>query len=96
MQCGRKTDAFKIWFMLKVRGEDYISRVVENAFDKASLLASEIRNRDGFKLVLEPSCTNVCFIYIPPSLRNQTEDDEWKGKIDQVRVNITGKEITMA
>ena len=85
MQCGRKSDAFKIWFMLKVRGEDYVTRLVENAFDKATLMASMIKGRDGFRLVLEPSCTNVCFVYIPPSLRNQTEDDEWKEKLDQVR-----------
>ena len=85
VQCGRKSDAFKIWFMLKVRGEDYVTRLVENAFDKATLMASMIKGRDGFRLVLEPSCTNVCFVYIPPSLRNQTEDDEWKEKLDQVR-----------
>jgi sulfinoalanine decarboxylase/aspartate 1-decarboxylase len=23
VQCGRKTDAFKLWFMLKARGEKY-------------------------------------------------------------------------
>ena len=23
VQCGRKTDAFKLWFMLKARGEDH-------------------------------------------------------------------------
>ena len=68
--------------------EDYITRVVENAFDMASLMSTVIKNRDGFRLVLEPSCTNVCFMYIPPSLRNQKEDDEWKEKIDQVRTNI--------
>ena len=74
--------------MLKVRGEDYISRVVDNAFDKANLMVTMINKRDGFRMVLEPSCTNVCFMYIPPSLRNQSEDDEWKGKADRVSSNF--------
>ena len=70
--------------MLKVRGEDYISKAVDNAFDKANLMVSMIKKRDGFRMVLEPSCTNVCFMYIPPSLRDQTEDDEWRAKADRV------------
>ena len=32
VQCGRKTDAFQIWFMLKTRGEQYFCEAVENAF----------------------------------------------------------------
>ena len=72
--------------MLKVRGEDYISRIVDNAFEKAKLMVTMINNRDGFKMVLEPSCTNVCFIYVPPSLRNKTEDNEWKEKVNQVSI----------
>lgn len=48
VQCGRKVDAFKLWFMLKVvyrlgfctnnsfhvqaRGEDYMEEIVDNAF----------------------------------------------------------------
>ena len=50
--------------MLKVRGEDYISRVVDNAFDMANKMETMIKRRDGFRMVLEQSCTNVCFVYI--------------------------------
>lgn len=32
VQCGRKVDAFQVWFMMKVRGEKYFSDAVENAF----------------------------------------------------------------
>ena len=90
VQCGRKTDAFKIWFMLKVRGEDFISRRVDNAFEQAKLMETMIKKREGFRMVLEQSCTNVCFQYIPPSLRNQEEDKEWEIKIDKVnfRINV--------
>ena len=71
--------------MLKVRGEDFISKRVDNVFDQAKLMAKVINERDGFRMVLEQSCTNVCFQYIPPSLRNQTEDEEWETKIDKVK-----------
>lgn len=32
VQCGRKVDAFQVWFMLKTRGEKYFAEAVENAF----------------------------------------------------------------
>ena len=88
VQCGRKSDAFKIWFMLKVRGEDYISRVVDNAFDMANKMEAMIKRRDGFRMVLEQSCTNVCFVYIPPSLRNMPESDEWIKRLDKVCISL--------
>jgi len=91
VQCGRKTDAFKIWFMLKVRGEDFISKRVDNAFEQAKLMETMIKKREGFRMVLEQSCTNVCFQYIPPSLRNQEEDKEWETKIDKVAPKIKEK-----
>ena len=31
VQCGRKSDAFKIWLMMKVRGEKWWSDTVMNA-----------------------------------------------------------------
>merc|ERR1712156_1389304 len=70
VQCGRKVDAFQVWFMLKVRGENYFAEAVQNAFDQAEYLAASIRNRPGFELVVDPiSCTNVCFHYIPLRMR---------------------------
>ena len=93
VQCGRKSDAFKIWFMLKVRGEDYISRVVDNAFDMANKMETLIKRRDGFRMVLEQSCTNVCFVYIPPSLRNMPEGEEWMKRLDKVCISLLQLEL---
>ncbi len=31
VQCGRKTDAFKLWFMLKARGEAYFEGNLVNS-----------------------------------------------------------------
>ena len=83
VQCGRKVDAFQVWFMLKVRGENYFAEAVQNAFDQAEYLAASIRNRPGFELVVDPiSCTNVCFHYIPLRMRSIQQQDRndafWK------------------
>merc|ERR1739838_793095 len=70
IQCGRKTDAFQIWFMLKTRGERYFCEAVENAFDQADYLEGQVKEREGFELVLDPhSCTNVCFRYVPKKMQ---------------------------
>ena len=79
--------------MLKVRGEDYISRVVDNAFDMANNMETMIKRRDGFRMVLEQSCTNVCFVYIPPSLRNMPEDEEWMKRLDKVCISLLQLEL---
>merc|ERR1712088_743070 len=70
VQCGRKVDGFKFWFMLKARGEKYMEEIVDNAFDMADYLTHLVSTRPGFRLVpeyRERKCTNVGFWYIPPS-----------------------------
>ena len=45
MQCGRKVDAFKFWFMLKARGEKYMEDMVDNTFDMADCLTQLVKSR---------------------------------------------------
>lgn len=68
VQCGRKVDAFKFWFMLKARGEDYMEEIVDNTFAMTDYLEELVRGHPGFRLVPEYStrqCTNLGFWYIP-------------------------------
>lgn len=45
--------------------------------------------REGFRLVQEePECTNVCFWYVPPSMRGQPETPEWWARLSKVRENM--------
>jgi len=45
----------------------------------------KIQTQPGFRLVLDEfECTNVCFWFIPPSLRGQKEDEKWWNKIHNV------------
>ena len=45
VQCGRKVDGFKFWFMLKARGEKYMEEIVDNAFDMADYLTHLVSTR---------------------------------------------------
>ncbi|XP_013398337.1 cysteine sulfinic acid decarboxylase [Lingula anatina] len=53
------------------------------------LFIKKLKQREGFRLVLEnPQCTNVSFWYIPPSMRGQTEDEEWWKRLGQVAPKV--------
>lgn len=74
IQCGRRADVLKFWFMWRAKGsvglEQHIDRVFENAEHFVQLLRRR-RTTGDFELVLErPECTNVCFWYVPPSLQS--------------------------
>ncbi len=96
MQCGRKTEGFKAWFMLKARGEDYLERLVDNTFAAAEYLIERIGATDGFRMAFDgfgfdggAHCTNVCFEYVPPSLRGKNEEDEeWKERLAAVAPKV--------
>lgn len=52
-----------------------------------SYLNEQLGVRPGFRRVIEkPQCTNTCFWYIPPSLRDQPETPEWWEKLSKVHI----------
>lgn len=70
IQCGRKPDSLKIWMMWKRLGDEGMAHRVDHAFALAAHAVERIRAADsGFVLAYEPSCTNVCFWYVPRRLR---------------------------
>ncbi|XP_069672798.1 acidic amino acid decarboxylase GADL1-like [Periplaneta americana] len=89
VQCGRKVDAFKLWLMWKARGDDGFEALINNAMDASKYFKERIQTRPGFRLVQEEfECTNICFWFIPPSLRDQEENEEWWDKIHAVAPKI--------
>ncbi|XP_047453689.1 acidic amino acid decarboxylase GADL1-like [Mugil cephalus] len=84
VQCSRKPDAFKFWLMWKALGTTELERRVDRALAMAKYLAQELKKREGFQLVMEPEYANVCFWYIPPSLRNLPEGPELRKNLDKV------------
>ncbi|XP_059195367.1 acidic amino acid decarboxylase GADL1-like [Centropristis striata] len=79
IQCSRKPDAFKFWLMWKALGTRELEQRVDRALAMARYLAQEVKKREGFTLLMEPEYANVCFWYIPPSLKNLPDGPElWK------------------
>ncbi|CAH1241293.1 GAD1 [Branchiostoma lanceolatum] len=89
IQCGRKVDVFKLWLMWKAKGNQGYHQDMDAIFDKTRYLVEKVKAREGFKLVLdEPECSNVCFWYIPPSLRGKEDEADYKDKLHQVAPKI--------
>ncbi|KAG8010350.1 Acidic amino acid decarboxylase GADL1, partial [Nibea albiflora] len=84
IQCSRKPDVFKFWLMWKALGTGELEKRVDRALAMARYLAQEIKRREGFRLLMEPEYANVCFWYIPPSLRNLPDGPELWNKLHTV------------
>ncbi|XP_065053236.1 acidic amino acid decarboxylase GADL1-like [Rhopilema esculentum] len=87
-QCGRPNDAFKLWLMWKAKGTRGFEAHIDRAFDNSRYLAEQIKRRDGFELLIEPQCTNVCFRYIPPSLTNMPDGPEKMQRLHKIPPEI--------
>ncbi|CAJ0939663.1 unnamed protein product [Ranitomeya imitator] len=87
IQCGRRVDCLKLWLMWKALGSKGLEGRVDGVLDQTRYLAEEMKKREGFRLVMEPEFVNLCFWYVPPSLRNQENSlDFWTrlGKVAPV------------
>ncbi|XP_064095455.1 acidic amino acid decarboxylase GADL1-like [Macrobrachium nipponense] len=94
-QCGRKVDAFKFYMFLTTHGLNELERRVDAAFSASLYLNKKLKSREGFRPVLEePQCTNVCFWYIPPRLRKETESPEWWEKIAKIAPQLKERMVT--
>ncbi|KAB0364211.1 hypothetical protein FD754_008367, partial [Muntiacus muntjak] len=84
IQCSRRPDAFKFWMAWKALGTLGLEERVNRALALSRYLVEEIKKREGFKLLLEPEYANICFWYIPPSLRQMEEGPEFWAKLHLV------------
>lgn len=62
--------------MWRAKGTKGFEKHVDKVFETAEYFTMLVKNREGFELLLEPECTNVCFYYIPSKLRDMPRDDE--------------------
>ncbi|XP_066588147.1 cysteine sulfinic acid decarboxylase isoform X2 [Prorops nasuta] len=83
IQCGRRADVLKLFIMWKAKGLKGFEAHVNRVFQLSQYFADRIRNRAGWKLILEPECTNVCFWYVPPSKR-QLKDKELSKALHEI------------
>eukprot|EP00123_Amoebidium_parasiticum_P013870 comp22199_c0_seq1/m.32640 comp22199_c0_seq1/g.32640 ORF comp22199_c0_seq1/g.32640 comp22199_c0_seq1/m.32640 type:complete len:253 (-) comp22199_c0_seq1:364-1122(-) len=88
IQCGRRVDVFKLWLAWKARGREGYEAHVDRAFSNTKYLRDQVVAREGFELVAEPQCTNVCFWYIPPSMRDMPQGPEYDARLHRVAAAI--------
>ncbi|XP_017860153.1 PREDICTED: cysteine sulfinic acid decarboxylase [Drosophila arizonae] len=89
IQCGRRADVFKFWFMWKAKGTKGFEAHVEQVFEMSEYFTNKLRERPGFELVLDkPECTNITFWYVPPSLRQMERNQEFYDKLHKVAPKI--------
>uniref|UniRef100_A0A8C3DHZ1 Cysteine sulfinic acid decarboxylase n=1 Tax=Corvus moneduloides TaxID=1196302 RepID=A0A8C3DHZ1_CORMO len=92
-QCGRRADGLKLWILWKAVGSRGLGRRVERAFAATRYLLEQVKRREGFQLVMEPEFLNLCFWFIPPSLRGQESSPEFWDKLGKVAPAIKEKMI---
>nr|QBK87793.1 MAG: pyridoxal-dependent decarboxylase domain protein [Marseillevirus LCMAC202] len=61
LQCGRRADAFKLWFAWKLYGLNYYRQIVETNITNRDYLVQKIHEHPYLNLVHEPMYLNVCF-----------------------------------
>ncbi|XP_068459729.1 glutamate decarboxylase 1 isoform X2 [Clinocottus analis] len=93
IQCGRHVDVFKFWLMWKAKGSEGFGSQVNKCLENAEYLYDELQRRTDFELVLKnkPEHSNVCFWYIPPSLRGLTPGPDRDARLHQVAPRIKGR-----
>ncbi|KAM6919158.1 glutamate decarboxylase 1 [Xenentodon cancila] len=72
IQCGRHVDIFKLWLMWKAKGSEGFGSQVNKCLENSEYLYNQLQRRTGFQLVFrhKPEHSNVCFWFVPPSLRS--------------------------
>ncbi|KAK3574678.1 hypothetical protein QTP86_012451 [Hemibagrus guttatus] len=90
IQCGRHVDIFKFWLMWKAKGTVGFEQHVDRCLELSEYLYNKIKNREGYQMVFqgEPQHTNVCFWYIPPSMRNMPDGEERRERLHKVAPKI--------
>uniref|UniRef100_A0A670ZUE2 Glutamate decarboxylase 1 n=1 Tax=Pseudonaja textilis TaxID=8673 RepID=A0A670ZUE2_PSETE len=95
IQCGRHVDVFKLWLMWRAKGTGGFEILINKFLELAEYLYKELKTRNNYELVFdaEPEFSNVCFWYIPPSLRHIPKGPERDKRLHQVAPKIKARII---
>ncbi|XP_037131510.1 glutamate decarboxylase 1 isoform X3 [Syngnathus acus] len=93
IQCGRHVDVFKLWLVWKAKGTEGFGAQVNKCLGYAKYLYDLLQRRKDFELVFKtkPEHSNVCFWYIPPSLRSMPQGSDRDKRLHQVAPQIKGR-----
>ncbi|KAM8966981.1 glutamate decarboxylase 1-like [Pelodytes ibericus] len=95
IQCGRHVDIFKLWLMWKAKGTSGFEIQINKCLELALYIYKTLKTRENFKLVFddEPEHSNVCFWYIPPSLKRIQRDQQWNAKLHKIAPMIKAQMV---
>ncbi|XP_072389098.1 cysteine sulfinic acid decarboxylase-like [Diabrotica undecimpunctata] len=88
LQCGRKCDVFKFWFMWKAKGSSGFANHIDTLMDIAEYFEEQVNNRSEFLLVSKRQYMNVCFWYLPRYLRGKSNIFENIAQLQKVAPQI--------
>ncbi|XP_061592066.1 cysteine sulfinic acid decarboxylase [Cololabis saira] len=88
VQCSRKVDCLKLWLMWKAIGSAGFEERIDKAFIHVRYLVEQMKKRDGFQLLNMPEFVNVCFWFIPPSLRGKEKTADYQERLAKVAPTI--------
>uniref|UniRef100_A0AAR2J940 Glutamate decarboxylase 1a n=1 Tax=Pygocentrus nattereri TaxID=42514 RepID=A0AAR2J940_PYGNA len=93
IQCGRHVDIFKLWLMWKAKGSEGFESQVNHCLENAEYLYYKLKSRKDFQLVFQsqPEHSNVCFWYLPTSVRNMPPGPERDRELHMVAPKIKAK-----
>jgi glutamate decarboxylase len=75
IQCGRHNDIYKLWFQWRARGDSGFEKRMERLMELAKYCVKQLKaQKEKFYLLMDPEFVNVCFWYIPKSLRDVPHD----------------------
>lgn len=72
--CGRRTDAVKLWALLKYYGAHGIGRQVDDKVRTLEIWADKLRRHPSFLLACEPWPFNVNFWFLPRRIRRRLRE----------------------
>ncbi|KAK5923704.1 hypothetical protein CgunFtcFv8_000649 [Champsocephalus gunnari] len=93
VQCSRKVDCLKLWLMWKAVGSIGLAERVDKAFNLVRHLVEQMKKREGFHLLWEPEFLNVCFWFIPPSMRGKEGNADYQDRLTNVAPAIKERMI---
>ncbi|KAG8232468.1 hypothetical protein J437_LFUL012114 [Ladona fulva] len=89
LQCGRRADVLKFWFMWKAKGTIGLEKHVDKIMDNIGYFVEEIQKRSCFKMVIEkPAFANICFWLIPPRLQGQQGSPDFSSQLHRVAPKV--------
>jgi glutamate/tyrosine decarboxylase-like PLP-dependent enzyme len=65
LQCGRRTDALRLWLMWKHLGDRGFARRIDRLFELARLARKQVVRHPNLELAAPTRSLNVCFRHVP-------------------------------